>query len=93
MLNTNEHEISIAHKTKMLKNEDFLAFKLSDIVFIMQINVKMPTIVGILTLMSMVNFMFSGVGVEHEKRFITWGPGGILLNCYLFHTNRFVLDT
>ena len=31
---------------------NFLAFKLSDVVFIMLINVKMPTIVGILTFMS-----------------------------------------
>ena len=37
----------------------FLAFKLSDVVFIMLINVKMPLIVGILTFMSVVNFMLS----------------------------------
>ena len=55
-----EHEISTAHKTKMLKNiKIFLAFNLSDVVFIMLINVKMPTIVGILTFMSMMNFMLS----------------------------------
>ena len=36
------------------------------------INVKMPTIVGILTLMSKINFMFSRV--EHEKKFITSRP-------------------
>ena len=46
-------------KTNMLKNKYFLAFKLSDVVFIMLINVKMPTIVGILTFMSMINFMLS----------------------------------
>ena len=52
-------------KTKMLENKDFFAFKLSDVLFIMQINVKMPTIVGIikivgiLTFISMINFMFS----------------------------------
>ena len=50
----------------------FLAFKLSDIVFIMLINVKMPTIVGILTFISIINFMLSWV--EHEKSFITSGP-------------------
>ena len=33
----------------------------------MLINVKMPTIVGILTFMSMINFIFSCV--EHEKGF------------------------
>ena len=35
----------------------------------MLINVKMPTIVGILTFMSRINFMLSWV--EHEKSFIT----------------------
>ena len=49
-----------------------LALKLSDVVFIMLINVKMPTIVGILTFMSMINFVFSWVD---EKSFITSGPG------------------
>ena len=49
----------------------FLAFKLSDVVFIMLINVKMPTIVGILTFMSMINFMLSSVG--HEK--VLYPPG------------------
>ena len=37
------------------------------------INVKMPTIAGILTFMSRKNFMLSRV--EHEKSFITSGPG------------------
>ena len=36
-------------------------------------NVKMPTIVGILTFMSGENFMLNLV--EHEKSFITSGPG------------------
>ena len=48
----------------MLKNNNYF-FQLSDVVFIMLIKVKMPTIVGILTFMSMVNFMLSPV--EHEK--------------------------
>ena len=42
-------------------------------VFFPLINVKMPTIVGILTFMSRKNFMLSGV--EHVKSFITTGPG------------------
>ena len=45
----------------------FLALSLSDVVFIMLIKVKMPTIVGILTFMSRINFV-------HEKSFITSGP-------------------
>ena len=51
----------------------FLALSLSDVVFIMLINVKMPTFVGILSFMSRINFMLSGV--EYEKSFITSGPG------------------
>ena len=43
----------------------FLASKFSDVVFIMLINVKMPTIVGILTFMSMINYMPNVV--EHEN--------------------------
>ena len=49
-----------------------LAFKLSCVVFIILKNVKMPTIVCILTFMSWINFVFSGV--EHEKCSITSGP-------------------
>ena len=49
-----EHEISAAHNNKNdEKSRLFLALKLSDVVFIMLINV----IGGILTFMSMINFM------------------------------------
>ena len=37
----------------------FLALSLSDVVFITLINVKMPTIVGILTFMSRINLVLS----------------------------------
>ena len=51
MFNSTEHEIATAHKIRMLYiKKTILAFKLSDVVFIQLINVKMPTIVGILTL-------------------------------------------
>ena len=43
----------------------------------MLINVKMPTIVGILTFMSRINFVLSWL--EHEKSFITSGPEFLLL--------------
>ena len=49
-----------------------LALSPSDVVFIMLINVKMPTIVGILTLMSRVNFVLSYV--KHEKSYMTLRP-------------------
>ena len=41
--------------------------------FILLINVKMPTIVGILTFLSRINFMLSRV--VHEKSLITLGQG------------------
>ena len=44
MLNSTEHAIPIAHKKlKCCKIKIFLAFELSDFVFILLINVKMPT--------------------------------------------------
>ena len=49
MLNSTEHNISTAHKTNCCKR--LLAFKLSDVALIILINVKIPTIVGILTSM------------------------------------------
>ena len=73
MPNSTEHRISL----KFFKIKSFLAFKLSYVVFIMLINVKMPTIVGILTFKSMINFMLSWV--EHKKSFITSGTAGVLM--------------
>ena len=75
MLNSNEHEIQLLIKAKIPTNEEVSCFKSlrsSDIVFIMLINIKMPTIVGILTFMSRINFMLSSV--EYEKHFIASGP-------------------
>ena len=69
MLNSTEHEISTA-----ILNNDFLAFKLSDVEFIMLINVKMPTIIGILTFMSKLNSMLKSM----KKSFITSRPGSTL---------------
>ena len=43
----------------------FLALNLSDVVSILLINVKMPTVVAIFTFISMINRMLSSV--EHEK--------------------------
>ena len=60
MLNSTEHEISAAHeKLKYQQIKKFLALSLSGDVSIMLINVKMPTVVGILTFMSRINFVLS----------------------------------
>ena len=57
-------------KTKMLKNKrHFLLSNTYNVVFIMLINVKMPTIVGILTFISMIKFMLNLV--EQETSFLT----------------------
>ena len=52
-------------KTKMPNNNSLFCFQTLFVAFSMLINVKMPTIVGILTLMRMISFMLSLV--EHEK--------------------------
>ena len=73
-----------------IPTKTFPALSLSDVVFIMLINVKMPTIVGILTFMSRIKFMLSRV--EHEKSFITSGPGKPRLARILkfpFHSDGF----
>ena len=59
MVNSYEHDFQLLIETKILAEKKFLALSLSAVVFIMLINVKMPTIVGILTFMSMINFMLS----------------------------------
>ena len=51
-------KLKLLRKTKIKANKNFHALSLSD-VFIMLINVKMPTIVGILTFMSRINFVLS----------------------------------
>ena len=59
-LNSTEHEISTAHKTKIPRNKEVSCFEsISDVVFIMLLNAKMPTMFGILTLMSRMNFVLS----------------------------------
>ena len=46
-------------KLKYQQIKKFLALSLSDVVFTLQINVKMPTIDDILTYISRINFMLS----------------------------------
>ena len=56
MLNSTKQEISTVLKNyNTNKKKTFLALSLSDVVFIMLINVKMPTI----TSMSRINFVLS----------------------------------
>ena len=50
--------IFTTHKSKMMNNKDSSCFEFSDVVFILLINVKTPTIVGILILMSKIHVTF-----------------------------------
>ena len=59
MLNSIEHEILNAHKYKNIKKFGFLGSDKPGMLFFMLMNVKMPTIVGILKFMSRKNFMLS----------------------------------
>ena len=56
----------------------FIALSLSEDVFIMLLNVTMPTVVCILTILSMIHLMLSWV--EHENKFTTSGTGGLILS-------------
>ena len=66
---------------EITKTKNFLAFKLSDAVFIMPINVKMQTFFGILTLMSMKHALLSWA-VESGKSFITFRTGLKVINFF-----------
>ena len=46
-------------KGKMVKMKTFLALKLSDVVFILVVNVKMTTVFGVITLMCRINFVLN----------------------------------
>ena len=61
MLNSTEHEISTARNNNENTDKEVSCFKSLRccIIFIMLINVKMQTLVGILTFMSRINFMLS----------------------------------
>ena len=64
-------KFSTAHKNTYRQIRKCLTLSLSDVVFIMLINVKMPTIVGILTFMSRINFVLSWLSMK--KSLITSG--------------------
>ena len=59
MLNSAEHEILIAHKYKNIKKFSFSGSDMPRLLFFLLINVKMPTIVGIITFMRRKKIMLS----------------------------------
>ena len=84
MLSSVEHEILNAHKYKSIKKfQLFLGSNKPRMLFFLLINVKMPTIVGILTFMSRKDFILSGV--EHGKSFITLGQmRQLIMSCLIW---------
>ena len=68
-------------KTKIPTLKKFLALSLSDVVFIMLINVKMPTIVGILTFMSRINFVLSWAWIKFYNLGPGWKPQRQVFSC------------
>ena len=56
----------------------FLALILSDVVFILLINDKMPTTVGILTFMSKIDFMLSELSMKKFYNF--WARNVLIKN-------------
>ena len=58
MLNSTEN-FNCSYKLRYQQIKMFLALSLSDVAFNMLLNVQMPTIVGILTFMSRINFVLS----------------------------------
>ena len=66
-------KFQLISKIKIPTNEEVSCLKSLRCCIYLAINVKMPTIVGILTFMSRITFVLSRV--EREKYFITSGPG------------------
>ena len=66
----------------------FLAFRLLDGVFILLINVKIPTIVGILIFIGRINFVLSCV--EHDI-FITLGLIVMKISCACYSAGSMVV--
>ena len=59
VLKSTEHDINCSSILKYRQIRKFLDLSLSDVVFIMLINVKMPIIIGILTFMNRINLLLS----------------------------------
>ena len=76
-------------KTKMLKNKDISCFQTLEVVFIMLINDKMPTNVGILT--------FYGHDKFHTQQsmncLITFGPGLCKLQIFNLHFGPMLISS
>ena len=86
MLYSVQHEILNANNIRISRNSAFLGSDKPRMLFFLIMNVKMPTNVGILTFMSMKNFMLSQA--EHEKSFIITGPGSKVFLFFFFFSKN-----
>ena len=72
MLNSADHEIYPANKSQIINIANSFLLNIAEHENF-SANMKMPTVVGIFIFISRENFMLSCV--EHEKGFLTSGPG------------------
>ena len=86
MLNSAEHEILNTRKYNNIKQFSLFRVQIRLECYFSFINVKMPTIVGILTFMSRKNFMLSCV--EHE---IFYNLGACNMSSLELHVYRYCL--
>ena len=106
MLNSTEHKISTAHKKLNYQQmKKFFALRLSDVVLIMLINVKMPTLVGILKFMSMLSdnvwcvketFLLRTITYVRKRQLLKWfinRPISLNPVCAIFNSNKRVFRT
>ena len=94
MLNSIEQEISTAQKNlrEMLKIKTFLAFKTSYVILIILINVEIPIIVGILTLMIVI-FVFHCESQWQVGGALKLGSKGCLFETHRSHCFVFLSKT
>ena len=92
MLNSVQHEILNAHKYKNIKIFSFLGSDKLRMLFSRLINIKIPTIFGILTFIS--RKKSCSVELNMKKSFITSGPGLILddVSHCVFAVHPYVLN-
>ena len=68
-----------AHSIKISRNSAFSGLDEWGMLFFLFINVKMPTIVGVLTFMGRKNFMLNSI--EHGKKFYNLRARAIVFKC------------
>ena len=90
VLNSAENEICYAYKNINTNNLNFFFCKTElSMKFFLLINIKMPTIVCILIFINRQKFKVNWV--EHEKSFITWGPGHSYIKVFVWRFDKVLI--